>query len=383
LLSANDWKLMSSIPFFDYKNIFEPYRARLHGILDDILDRGAFIMQKDVFEFESDLAEFCGAKHALGVGNCTDGLRILLQASGIQPGDEVLISSHTFIATASAVHYAGGKPIPVDIGPDGLFDASQIAKSISPKTRWVMPTQLNGRVADMGAIRAEAQKFDLRLVEDAAQALGATFGGQSAGTFGEASAFSFYPAKLLGALGDAGAIVTNDDALATEMRLLRDHGRSATGEVTTWGHNSRLDNLQAAFLKLFLADLPEAISRRRELARRYCDGLSGSVSVQTPERPSESGMASDAERFDVFQNFEIQTERRDDLRAFLTEKGIGTLVQWAGWPVHKNKNLGFTEALPETDRYYEKCLMLPMHVALSDEHTDRVIEAVLTFHQGA
>jgi dTDP-4-amino-4,6-dideoxygalactose transaminase len=227
------------------------------------------------------------------------------------------------------------------------------------------------------------QQFDLRLVEDAAQALGATFGGQSAGTFGEASAFSFYPAKLLGALGDAGAIITNDDELAAQMRLLRDHGRSPSGEVAVWGHNSRLDNLQAAFLKLFLADLPEAIARRRELARRYCDGLSGCGQVQTPERPLEAGSPADLDRFDVFQNYEIQTERRDDLRAFLTEQGIGTLIQWAGWPVHKNKNLGFTESLPQTDEYYEKCLMLPMHVALSNEHADRVIEAVLTFHQGS
>lgn len=363
------------VPFFDYKGVFAEYRPALHGVLDDILDRGAFILQQDVRDFESALAAFCGTKHAIGVANCTDGLMIQLEAAGLQSGDEVLVSSHTFIATAAAVVRAGGVPVPVDIDEDGLFDAKAARSSITVRTKWVMPTQLNGRVSDMDAIQSLVDDCGLGLVEDAAQALGATYHGRQAGTFGRASSFSFYPAKLLGALGDAGAIITDDDDLAEQMRLLRDHGRSSTGEVVRWSHNSRLDNLQAAFLNLFLADLPKAIERRRAIASHYHARLAGCPSLALPPRPG-----ADPARVDVFQNLEIRAQRRDELKAFLADRQIGSLIQWSGWPVHHNRQLGFDVLLPNTDRYFDECLLLPLHIALTDAGVDRVCDVVLEFY---
>ena len=309
-------------------------------------------IKQAVSEFESQLANYSGSNFAVGVGNATDGMEIFLEAIGIKPGDEVIISSHTMLATASAVKVAGGVPIPVDIGSDNLISIEAIESSITPRTVGVMPTQLNGRVCDMDPILKIANKNNLFVVEDAAQALGARYKGRHAGTFGMASAISFFPAKVLGCLGDAGAVLVNDKYLYEQVFQLHDHGRDVDGEVKRWGRNSRLDNVQAALLSYKLNTYENVIMRRRQIAQMYQDRLGMLEELQLPPAPSAT-----SDNFDVYQNYECSADNRDELRSFLQDKGIGTLIQWGGSPVHHFKGLGFGKEkfnnLTRTDLFFE------------------------------
>lgn len=223
-----------SVPFFDYSRLFSDDRELLLEIFEEVGKRGAFILQKDLAEFESNLAKFTGADFAVGVGNATDGLELSWLAVGLEPGDEVIISSHTMLATASAIVTAGGKPVPVDIGNDNLVDPSAILAAVNTRTVGISPTQLNGRTSNMDEIMHIANSKSLVVVEDAAQALGSTFKGQHAGTFGKIGSISFFPAKVLGGLGDGGAIITNDQNLFHKVYQLHDHGRDIDGEVKSW-----------------------------------------------------------------------------------------------------------------------------------------------------
>ncbi|HLX44094.1 MAG TPA: aminotransferase class I/II-fold pyridoxal phosphate-dependent enzyme, partial [Bryobacteraceae bacterium] len=222
--------LARSIPFFDYAAQFTAEEDELVRIFREIGRRGAFILQEDVFRFEKNLARFLGAGHAVGVGNATDGLLIALRAAGIGPGDEVIFSSHTMVATASAIHFSGATPVPVECAADHLIDPAAVAEAVNRRTRAILVTQLNGRTADMDALGEIAERRGLILMEDAAQALGAKFRGQCAGTFGSTAAFSFYPAKTLGCLGDGGAVVTGDAAMHQRILELRNHGKSEGGK---------------------------------------------------------------------------------------------------------------------------------------------------------
>ncbi len=262
-----------SIPFFDYPHLFLSEEQELTAIFRDVGRRGAFILQEDLVRFERNLAAYLGVKYALGVANATDGLVLALRAAGIGAGDEVIFCSHTMVATAAAIHFAGAKPVPVECGDDHLIDPRAVEGAVTPRTRAILPTQLNGRTADMQALTAIAKRHGLAIVEDAAQALGSRFQGRAAGSFGAAAAFSFFPAKTLGCLGDGGAVVTNRDDVYQRVVELRDHGRGADGEIVSWGLNSRLDNLQAAILDFRLASYPTVIARRRELAGLYRNRL--------------------------------------------------------------------------------------------------------------
>lgn len=365
------------IPFYDYPASFAADGAELVRIFSEVAGRGAFILQAEVKEFEAQLQALIGVKHAIGVGNCTDGLILALRASGVSQGDEVIFCTHTFVATASAIHHVGAIPVPVDCGADHLMDVTKIEGAITPRTKAIVPTQLNGRVCEMDSILTLAARHGLTIVEDAAQALGATYRGKAAGTFGALGAFSFYPAKNLGALGDAGAVVTNDDALAERVRLLRDHGRHSSGEVVMWGLNSRLDNIQAAFLSHRLRRYREFVAYRRQLAALYCSELSSVAEVVLPPAPD-----AESTRFDVFQNFEIEAAQRDRLREHLRSKGIGTLIQWGGKAVHQFEALGFRQRLPFTEELFTKLLMLPMNTAVSVEDCRYVCNAIKEFYRG-
>jgi dTDP-4-amino-4,6-dideoxygalactose transaminase len=365
-----------TVPFFDYRRQFAQEEADLVAIFREVGRRGAFILQKDLARFEANLGDFLGAGRVLGVGNATDGLLIALRAAGIQPGDEVIFSSHTMVATAAAIHFAGGLPVPVECGADHLMDPQSVRDSITPRTRAILPTQLNGRVADMDALAGIAQRRGLTIVEDAAQALGATFKGRKAGTFGVAAAISFFPAKVLGSLGDGGAVVARHDAVFERMCQLRDHGKSADGEVVSWGLNSRLDNLQAAILDYRLQRLDRAIERRRAIARRYRTELAGVGEIVLPPGPD-----ADPDRFDVYQNYEIEAERRDELREFLRVRGVGTLVAWGGKAVHQWERLRLKASLPATERVMARSLMLPMNPGLSDEEVASVAAGVRAFYR--
>jgi dTDP-4-amino-4,6-dideoxygalactose transaminase len=368
-----------SIPFFDYPKLFLPEEAELIAIFRDVGLRGAFILQEDLARFERNLAAYAGVKYALGVGNATDGLHFALRAAGIGPGDEVIFCSHTMVATAAAIHFAGATPVPVECGDDHLIDGCAADKAVTPRTRAILPTQLNGRTADMQVLNSIAKRHNLVIIEDAAQALGSRFRGRAAGSFGVASAISFFPAKTLGCLGDGGAVLTNDDDLYERVVQLRDHGRGADGEIVSWGLNSRLDNLQAAILDFRLASYDTAVERRRSLARVYQDRLHTIEPLKLPPGPSHR--EPDPEHFDVFQNYEIEADRRDELRAFLKARQIGTLLPWGGKAVHQWARLRFATHLPFTERLFERILLLPLNLSLTEDDVHHICNTIEDFYE--
>ncbi len=365
-----------TVPFFDYRHDFLAEEEELVALFRDVGRRGAFILQEDLARFETALAEFTGSRYAVGVANATDALHLAIRAAGIGPGDEVIFCSHTMAATAAAIHFAGAAPVPVECSTDHLMDVNSAARAITPRTRALLPTQLNGRCCDMQAVGELARKHRLLILEDAAQALGARYRGQAAGTFGAAGAISFYPAKILGCLGDGGAALTSDPVLHQRLLQLRDHGRGPDGAIAGWGLNSRLDNLQAAILNARLARLPAAIERRRALARLYGERLQGCGGVKLPPGPEEG-----SERLDVFQNYEVEAHRRDELREFLRARSIGTLLPWGGKAVHQWEALGLIARLPATEALFERLLLLPLNTALTDGDVHLVCDAICDFYK--
>jgi dTDP-4-amino-4,6-dideoxygalactose transaminase len=365
-----------NIPFFNYPALFRLREQEIMETLHDVLSRGAYILQKDLIEFEANIAAFLNVKNVLGVADGTNALILALRAADIGPGDEVILCSHTYIATAAAVHFAGATPVLVECGPDHMIDPQDVARAVTSKTRCIMPTQVNGRTCDMDALQAVAYRYGLLIIEDAAQALGSRFKGRAAGTFGIAGTFSFYPAKLLGCFGDGGAVITNDDGMAGRLRLLRDHGRNEKGLVAAWGTNSRLDNIQAAILNVKLKTFPEEIVRRRAIAATYHERLSDIEDLILPPAPD-----ADSAHFDVYQNYELESGRRDALRAYLRENGIGSLIQWNGQAVHQCQGIGFENVnLPVTERMTSRFLMLPMHTALTDNEVAYICDTVRRFY---
>lgn len=367
---------MRNVPFFNYPHLFKSREDDFIRIFKDVGYRGAYILQKDLKEFEDNLAAFAKTKYAVGLANGTDAIWIALMAAGIGKGDEVIFASHTYIATAASIHFVGAVPIPADCGKDHMIDPESIKKLITPKTRAILPTQVNGRCCDMDAIMEIAKEHNLIVLEDAAQGLGATFKGKGVGSFDKGGTISFYPAKNLGSFGDAGGFVTNDKDMYEKVMLLRDHGRNDDGVFVMWGFNSRLDNLQAAFLNYKLGYYQDEIVRRRQIAQMYQDNLSGIPELLLPPAPN-----SDEKYFDVYQNYELEAERRDELKVYLKENGIGTLIQWNGQPVHSITSLGFSgSGLPHTEEMFRKCLMIPMNTALSDEDVLYVCTQIRKFY---
>lgn len=365
-----------NIPFFNYPALFKQKENEIMDVLQDVLSRGAYILQKDLEQFEENLKNYLGVKHVFGVADGTNALILALRAAGLHNGDEVILSSHTYIATAAAVHFAGAKPVLVECGSDHMIDPEAVRNAVTQKTAVIMPTQLNGRTCDMDALQDIADHHGLLIIEDAAQAMGSRFKSKSAGTFGMAGTFSFYPAKLLGCFGDGGAIVTNDDDIARKLYLLRDHGRNEEGEVITWGTNCRLDNIQAAVLDWKLKTFEADIARRREIAAMYHQALGEIDDLILPPGPVE-----DDKHFDVYQNYELESGHREALKNYLAEQGIGTLIQWGGKAVHQLTGLGFEGVkLPVTEKMTSRFLMLPMHTALTNEEVEFICKCIHKFY---
>jgi len=363
------------VPFFDYAKSYLNERDDLLKIIDDVCSRGAFIMQKDLEIFEKSLASFVNSNYAVGVANATDGLEIACLALDLSEGDEVICSSHTMLATAAAIKLSGGKPVPVDIGNDNLIDPDAIEEAITPRTVGLMPTQLNGRTCDMDRILKIATKYKLFIIEDAAQSLGSKYKGKNAGTFGDVSAISFYPAKVLGCLGDGGALLTNDAKIYDKVFQLHDHGRDKYGVVKSWGRNSRLDNIQAAVLNFRLQNYQKVINRRRQVAAIYDFNLNDLKELKLPPPPNEG------DHFDVYQNYEIEAERRDELKMFLYEKGIGTIIQWGGKGIHQWEVLNIDKiCLPKTEHFFDSCIMLPMNTLITDDDVKFICDQIKSFY---
>ena len=367
-----------SIPFFNYPALFRRDEDNLIAVLRDVLRRGAFILQRDVEEFEAALRDYLGVKYAFGVADGTNALILGLKAAGIGAGDEVIVPSHTYIASAASIHLVGATPVLAEMASDRMVDAASVESKVTGRTAAIMPVQLNGRTCDMDALQRVADRHGLIVVEDAAQALGSKFKHRPAGTFGAFGTFSFYPAKTLGSFGDAGALVTDDDEIGRRVALARDHGRDDTGRVVAWGTNSRLDNVQAAILNYKFKSYDRDVARRREIARIYDHRLTGINDLTLPPGPD-----ADSDHFDVYQNYEIEAGRRDELRAFLSDNGVGTVIQWGGVPVHMHRELGFEDTLPATERFFERCFMLPMHTALDDAEIGRICDLIHGFYHGA
>lgn len=365
------------VPFVDFPLQYRNLESEITAAVKDVFTGGDYILRSQVRQFEENIASFLGTDYAVGVNSCTDAMMLSLRAAGIGPGDEVITVAHTFVATIEAVVHCGAKPVLVDIGDDYNMDVSQLEAAISPKTKAVMPVHLNGRLCRMDRLMSIASKHNLIIIEDAAQALGAAFGGKKAGAFGLAGCFSFYPAKLLGGAGDGGMVVTNDKNIAEKIRLYRDHGRATKDDIALFGFNSRLDNIQAAVLNVKFRYLPQWIEKRRELAAVYDKNLSNIRQLKLPPPPQNSG-----HYFDVFQNYVVRAEERDKLAAHLNECGIETLISNPR-PNHHQPALGLGEfRLPRTEQFAKEVISLPLHTELNNEQVEFVTESINDFYRG-
>lgn len=374
---------MVHIPYFQYDFLYKEFQTDVDKAIRNVLDKGAFVLQQELKDFEKAIADFTGVKYAIGVGNGTDSLILMMKACGVQAGDEVIMSSHTFIATATAAGWLGAIPVLVDCGDDHLMDVSKVEAVITSKTKVIMPTQLNGRTCEMDKLQSIAEKHDLIILEDAAQALGSKYLDRYAGTWGKAGSISLYPAKVLGCFGDGGMVLTDDDKVAHDIFCMRDHGRDPkTNQVCMWGINTRLDNLQAAILLAKFKHYHKTMQRRREIAQHYCDRLSKIPEIILPPDPNDT----DARHYDIYQNFEIEAENRDALKSYLEVNGIGTLIQWGGRALHQitelKRGMRFNIGnLHRTKLLFKRCLMLPMNTSVSDDEVDYVCEKVEAFYR--
>jgi dTDP-4-amino-4,6-dideoxygalactose transaminase len=367
----------TDIPLVDLKAQYRTIKEEVRTAIDDVLEGMQLNIGPNVRAFDQEFAAFCGAKHAIGVGSGTDALQLSIRALGISAGDEVITVSHTFFATVEAILYSGARPILVDVDEKTFnMDYAAAVQAITPRTKAIMPVHLYGRTADMKPLLALGKEKGLQIIEDACQAHGATLDtGAKAGASGRVSAFSFYCSKNLGAYGEAGSITTNDDALATELRSLREHGQSTRYYHPVIGYNARLDEIQAAILRIKLRKLPEWNARRLAIARHYNDRLKGS-GVTTPEIP-EGGRH-------VFHCYVVRVPggKRDDLRKYLADRGIGTGVHYPV-PIHMQEAsafLGYRQGdLPVTERLAAEVLSLPMYAELTDTQVDTVAGAVADF----
>ncbi len=338
--------------------------------LSDLLDSGAFVLGKSVRSFEQTFAEYCGVREAVGVANGTDAIVLTLKALGVGPGDEVITAANTFIATAEAICHAGARPVFVDIDPDTFnLDPARIEEKINPRTKALIPVHLYGQPANLQAILPIAREHSLFVVEDAAQAQGATYQGRRVGSFGQAACFSFYPSKNLGACGDAGAVVTNDEAIALRIRKLRNHGTIQKYEHEMVGFNSRLDAFQAAILSVKLQFLEVWNQKRRQLAACYDAELMGLPGVKLPA--TLPGVVPAYHQFVI----RVPSECRDSLRQFLREQGIDTAVHYP-IPVHLTPamvHLGYARGdFPIAENLAREIMSLPMYAELELEQVQFV-----------
>ncbi len=364
------------VRFWNFPRHFQILEDEVMADVLATLRAGDLVMRQQMLDFEAAFAARIGTEFCVGVSNCTDGLRLTLEALGIGDGDEVITVSHTFVATMAAIHHVGAVPVLADVGSDHLIDVEGIERLLTARTRAIIPVHLNGRVCQMDRLMAIAEAHGLHVLEDAAQAVGARFDGRTAGTFGVAACYSFYPAKLLGAFGDAGAVVTDDPELADKLRLLRDHGRRNKTDLDGWGWNCRLDNVQAAILSVKLRHLDGWIARRREIATLYDEALGDLSGIRTPPACTDAGQS-----FDVYQNYVIEADDRDALHAHLTSRNIETMISWPK-PVHHQPGLGLDHhKLPATELLCERVLSLPIYPEMTPDEVDRVVAGVREFCQ--
>lgn len=366
--------LQRPIPFLDLGVINNNHRKALESAFARVMDSGWFILGRELEAFQAEFASYCGTKHSIGVGNGLDALHLILRAYGIGSGDEVIVPSNTYIATWLAVSYTGATPVPIE--PDERtynLDPCRIEAAITPRTKAIMVVHLYGQPADMDPVVEIARRYDLKVIEDAAQAHGAVYKGRRAGSLGDAAGFSFYPGKNLGALGDGGAVTTDDDVLADRIRVLRNYGSQVKYHNEVKGYNSRLDELQAAFLREKLKTLDEENCHRAYLASLYTQLLAGSevvlpqVLVQTDP---------------VWHVYVIRCKQRDALIRYLMEHGIASMIHY---PIPPHLQPAYAEldlaegAFPVSESIHREALSLPMGPHLNEGQIRAVCDAICSF----
>lgn len=363
--------MTSNVLFLDLKAINAAHRDALRDAFDRVLDSGWYVLGQEVKAFESEFAAYCGVKHCIGVANGLEAMHLVLRAWGIGAGDEVIVPSNTYIATWLAVSYAGATPVPVE--PDAAtanIDPARIEAAITPRTRAILPVHLYGQPADMDTINAIAAKHGLKVLEDCAQAHGACIGGRRVGALGDAAAFSFYPGKNLGALGDGGAITTDDAELANAVRVLRNYGSQAKYHNEVKGYNSRLDELQAALLRVKLPHLDADNESRRQIAARY-NAAFRDLPLTLPSVPQWAEP--------VWHLYVVRTPDRDALAEKLGKTGVGTLVHY---PIAPHLQPAYADlSLPQgrfplAEAMAQDVLSLPMWPGMDETAQGSVIDAV-------
>jgi len=365
-----------NVPFLDLKAQYKTIKDEVLPAINEVIENTAFAGGPYVAKFEQAFADFCGVKHCIGVGNGTDALWLSLVALGIGHGDEVITTPNTFIATAEAISLAGAIPIFVDIEEKTHnMNPALLANAITKKTKAIIPVHLFGQPADMDPILEIAKKHGLKVVEDACQAHGAEYKGRKAGSMGNTGCFSFYPGKNLGAYGEGGAVVTNDDALAANMRMFRDHGQAKKYYHGIIGWNARLDGIQGAVLSVKLKHLADWNDARRKHANRYSELL---ASVKDIIVPAEMDYAKH-----VYHIYALRSPERDKLMAYLAEKGVSCGIHYPV-PVHLQDAYGFLKYREGSFPIAEKCasqyLSLPMFAELTDEQVAYVAQQIKGYY---
>ncbi len=361
---------MTTIPFLDLPGEIQSIRAEIDAAISGVLTKGDFILGEAVRAFEEEFASYCGVKYAIGVNSGLDALTLILEACGIGPGDEVITAANTFIATACSISQCGATPVLVDCDENTLaLDVNLVEQALTPRTKAIVPVHLYGRVMDMDQLRALAQKNDLWLFEDAAQAHGAILNGKRAGTFGKAGSFSFYPAKNLGAFGDGGCVITDNECIEEYVRYVRTYGQKVKNRHDWQGTNSRLDTLQAALLRVKLKYLDQWNAQRRAAADYYRE-LLADVPVRIPVLPR-------ADRDHVYHLFIVRIPQRDRVREALAQVGIQTGIHYPT-PIHLqpayqclNKPSG---SYPVAETVADELLSLPLFPQIKQEQIKYVVE---------
>jgi dTDP-4-amino-4,6-dideoxygalactose transaminase len=361
------------VPFLDLKRQRESYGSSLEDAVLQVLRSCQYVGGPDIAAFEKEFADYIGVKHCVTVSNGTAALELALRGLGIGPGDEAITVPNTFIATVSAIYDAGATPVLAEADPKTYtMDPATVKAALTPRTKAIIPVHLYGQPCDMDELTALAQEKSLLLVEDACQAHGASYKGRRAGSFGDAAAFSFYPGKNLGTVGDGGAVVTNDDGLAAKLRLYRDHGRQGHYGHVLKGGNYRLDTTKAAALRVKLPFLDRWNMRRADWAQEYWHHLAGVDEVVLP--------AHAPDRTHIYHLFVIQAERRDDLQKYLKEQGIATGIHYPT-PVHQQPGYpGLGGPFPHTEAAAPRLLSLPMFAELREEEVRHVADTIREFY---
>lgn len=364
------------VKFLDLHKVNERFRKSMDDATARVLDSGWYLLGKECEAFEREFAEFCGTKHCVGCANGLDALKLIIKALGIGPGDEIIAPANTYIASLIAISSNGAVPVLVEPDPATCLISQDLIESrITSRTKAIMVVHLYGRAMNMTKVLSLADKYNLKIIEDSAQSHGAKFNGRRCGNLGDASGFSFYPGKNLGCLGDGGAVTTNDDALATTIRALRNYGSDVKYHFPYRGTNSRLDEIQAAWLRIKLPSLDDDNEQRRKIASRYLSEINNPC-IRLPMSPSDKDSS-------VWHVFTVFSDNRDELQKYLADRGIQTVIHY---PIPPHKQPAYTEwhnlSLPITEKIHDTILSLPISPVMTESEVSEVIAAVNAYKIG-